>query len=186
MTDRPEFRPIESVPARRVWPYAVLGAIAVAALVFVVAHRGSTPAAAESPQALANLAPKIDAAQATAAIAQPMRNETLAAASKPSEGPNVIGAAMEKAKTLTSEKVKSLTAVARGEVDRESARTKSAQKQAEQYRKQNADLQQQLDQARSQIAALQQAKKGPPPSDQEQILQMLAPVLKTSSNDGRP
>jgi hypothetical protein len=184
MTDRPEFRPIESVPARRVWPYAVLGAIAVAALVFVVAHRNSTPAATE-PQALANLAPKIDAAQA--AIAQPTRNEAATpAVARPSEGPNVIGAAMEKAKTLTSERVKSLASVARGEVDRESARTKSAQKQAEQYRKQNAELQQQLDQARSQIAALQQAKKGPPPSDQEQILQMLAPVLKTSSNDGRP
>jgi hypothetical protein len=177
MTDRPEFRPIESVPARRVWPYAVLGAVAVAALVFVIAHRGATPAATE-PQALASLAPKIDAAQAQAAIAQPARGETVAAASKPSEGPNVIGAAMEKAKTLAS--------VARGEVDRELARTRSAQKQTEQYRKQNAELQQELAQAKSQIAALQQAKKGPPPTDQEQILQMLAPVLKTSSNDGRP
>jgi hypothetical protein len=56
----------------------------------------------------------------------------------------------------------------------------------EAYKKQNAELQKELEQARAQIAALQQAKKGPPPSDQEQILQMLAPVLKTSANDGRP
>jgi hypothetical protein len=179
MTDHPEFRPIESVPARRVWPYAVLGALAVAALVFVIAHRSaSAPAAATEQQALANLAPKIDAAQAQAAIAQPMRSETAAVAPKPSQGPNVIGGAIEKAKTLAS--------VARGGVDRGLARAKSAQKQTDQYRKQNAELQKELEEARAQITALQQAKKGPPPSDQEQILQMLAPVLRTSSNDGRP
>jgi hypothetical protein len=183
MTDHTEFRPIESVPARRVWPYAVLGAIAVAGLVFVVAHRSSTPAAATEQQALATLAPKIDAAQAQNAIATPTRSETIA---RPAEGPNVIGAAVEKARSLSAEGAKSMAAVARSAVDHESARTRNAQKQAEQYRKQNAALQQELDQAKSQIAALQQAKKGPPPSDQEQILQMLAPVLKTSSNDGRP
>jgi hypothetical protein len=180
MTDRPEFRPIESVPARRVWPYAVLGAVAVAGLVFVAAHRNSAaanaaPAAAAEPQALATLAPKLDQSQVQAALTQPARSET---AIKPSQGPNVIGGAMEKAKAVA--------AVARGAVDHQLARTKSAQKEAEQYRKQNAELQKELEQARSQIAALQQAKKGPPPTDQEQILQMLAPVLKTSSNDGRP
>ena len=84
------------------------------------------------------------------------------------------------------EKVKSIAASARGEGDREIARSKGAQKQVALYKKQNAELQKELDQARAQISALQQAKKGPPPSDQEQILQMLAPVLRTSSNDGRP
>jgi hypothetical protein len=175
MTDRTEFRPIESVPARRVWPYAVLGAVAVAGLVFVLAHRGSAatekPAAAAEPlQATANLAPKLDAPQAAAALAP--------AAPKPSEGPNVLGAAIEKTKAVA--------AVAKGEIDKELARTKTARKETEAVRKQNAELQKELQDARAQIAALQQAKKGPPPSDQEQILQMLAPVLKTSSNDGRP
>jgi hypothetical protein len=178
MTDRTEFRPIESVPARRVWPYAVLGAVAVAGLVFFLAHRGSAsaPAAAPEPlQATANLAPKppagIDAPQAAAAMTAP-------AAIKPSEGPNVLGAAIEKTKAVA--------AVAKGEIDKELARTKTARKETEAVRKQNAELQKELQDARAQIAALQQAKKGPPPSDQEQILQMLAPVLKTSSNDGRP
>jgi hypothetical protein len=176
MTDHPEFRPIESVPARRVWPYALLGAMAVAALVFLIAHRGASAAVQSEQPAMANLAPKIDPGQAQSAIAQPPRAQS--ASMKPSEGPNVIGGAIEKAKTLAS--------VARGEVDRELARTKNAQKQADQYRKQNAALQKELDQARAEISALQQVKKGPPPSDQEQILQMLAPVLRTSSNDGRP
>ena len=48
-----------------------------------------------------------------------------------------------------------------------------------------ADLEKQLADARGQIAAISKAKAPPPPSDQEQILQMLAPVLR-SSNDGRP
>jgi hypothetical protein len=177
MTDRTEFRPIESVPARRVWPYAVLGAVAVAGLVFVLAHRSSTaptPVAAEPLQTTANLAPKIDSAQAAAAVTQP----AAVTAPKPSEGPNVLGAAIERTKAVA--------AVAKSGLDRELARSKSAHKETEAMRKQNAELQRELQDARAQIAALQQAKKGPPPSDQEQILQMLAPVLKTSSNDGRP
>jgi hypothetical protein len=177
MTDHTEFRAIETVPAKRVWPYAVLGAVAVAGLVFVIAHRSSsaTAAAAQEPlQTTANLAPKIDAPQAAAALQPPRAVEAV----KPSEGPNVLGAAIEKTRAVA--------AVAKGEIDRELARTKTARKEAESVRKQNAELQRELQDARAQIAALQQAKKGPPPSDQEQILQMLAPVLRTSSNDGRP
>jgi hypothetical protein len=178
MTD--QFRAIETVPARRVWPYAVLGAVAVAGLVFVIAHRSSSSApasaaAAEPLQTTANLAPKIDAPQAAAALQPPRSAES---ALKPSEGPNVLGAAIERTKAVAT--------VAKGEIDRELARVKSARKETEAVRKQNAELQKELQDARSQIAALQQAKKGPPPSDQEQILQMLAPVLRTSSNDGRP
>ncbi|HEX4383173.1 MAG TPA: hypothetical protein VH083_09500 [Myxococcales bacterium] len=175
MTDHTEFRAIETVPAKRVWPYAVLGAVAVAGLVFVIAHRSASATAAPEPlQATANLAPKIDAPQAAAALQPPRAAEAV----KPSEGPNVLGAAIEKTKAVA--------AVAKGEIDRELARTKTARKETESVRKQNAELQKELQDARAQIAALQQSKKGPPPSDQEQILQMLAPVLRTSSNDGRP
>jgi hypothetical protein len=181
MTDHPEFRPIETVPARRVWPYALLGAVLVSTLVFVIAHRsGQAPAAGApvvsvEPQTAA-LTPKLDAA---ATLAHPD--------SRPAQGPNVIGAAsIENLKAAAVSAVEKTKAVARGEVERESARTKSAQKEAQNYRKQNAELQKELQDAKAQIAALQQAKKGPPPTDQEQILQMLAPVLKTSSNDGRP
>jgi hypothetical protein len=74
--------------------------------------------------------------------------------------------------------------VAKAELDREIARTHSAQKEAAAYRKQIEDLNKQLAEARAQLAAMQRAKMPPPPSDQEQILQMLAPVLR-SSNDAR-
>ena len=80
---------------------------------------------------------------------------------------------------------KSVAMVARAELDRELARTKSAQAQSAAYRKQIDDLQKQLGAARAQIAAMQTAQKPPPPSDQEQILQTLAPVLR-AGNGGSP
>jgi hypothetical protein len=178
MSTTAEFRPIEAAPARRIWPYALIGLAVVAAL-FFVARRNSSPAApekvAETPQqALANVAPKIDPQQASAAMKPP---EAATAAPRAAEGPNVIGGSVKE--------VKAMATAAKSEIDRELARVHASQKEVESYKKQNAALQQQLDQARSQIAALQAAKRPPPPSDQEQILQMLAPVLRTS-NDGRP
>ncbi len=100
-----------------------------------------------------------------------------AAPAKAPEGPNVLGAAVDTAKKLAT--------VAKAELDREVARTKSAQAQAASYRKQIDELQKQLGAARAQIAAMQTAQKPPPPTDQEQILQTLAPVLRSGS-DGRP
>jgi hypothetical protein len=182
-TDRPEFRPIETAPARRAWPYAVLGVLAVAAGLWLV-HRNV--AAAEAPRlALANVAPKIDSKAAASAVAgteaaKPAAGRSEAdktAQTKSPEGPNVIGSAVAAAGKLAM--------VAKTELDRELARTKGAQKQAASYRKQIDDLQKQLGEARAQIAALQRAQKPPPPSDQEQILQLLAPVLR-SDRDGRP
>jgi hypothetical protein len=175
MSTATEFRPIEAAPAKRVWPYALIGLAVVAAL-FFVARRSSTPttAAAEPVQALANVAPKIDAPQAAAAL----KPEAIAAKPAVQEGPNVIGGAIKEARAIASG--------AKGEIDRELARTRASQKQIDSYKKQNAALQAQLDQAKAQISALQASKRPPPPTDQEQILQMLAPVLRTSSNDGRP
>lgn len=182
-TDRPEFRPIETAPARRAWPYAILGVAVVAAILWV-AHRNA--ASAEMPRvALANVAPKIDSKAAAGAVAgteaakpgAPKAEADKSAQPKPPEGPNVLGSAVAAAGKLAM--------VAKTELDRELARTKGAQKQAAAYRKQIDDLQKQLAEARTQIAALQRAQKPPPPSDQEQILQMLAPVLR-SDRDGRP
>src|SRR2546422_631575 len=99
------------------------------------------------------------------------------AAAKAPESPNVLGSAVAAAKSVAM--------VARAELDRELARTKSAQAQAATYRKQIDDLQKQLGAARAQIAAMQTAQKPPPPSDQEQILQTLAPVLR-AGNGGSP
>jgi chromosome segregation ATPase len=174
-TERSEFRPIEEAPARRAWPFAVLGAVIVA-LLLVIARRDT----GGEPQkvALSNVAGKIDPKAVTTALAQPSPNEAAKTeAAKAQEGPNVLGNAVSAAKGLAT--------VARAELDRELARTHGAQKQAAAYRKQVEDLQKQLTEARSQIAAVQRAKQPPPPSDQEQILQMLAPVLR-SNNDGRP
>jgi type IV secretory pathway VirB10-like protein len=168
-SERPEFRPIETAPGRRVWPYAVLGAALVVALIYI-GRRNATPP--EQAVALGNVAPK----------AEPPKLEPLTAAAekaKPAapQGPNVLGTVANAAKTVVM--------VARAELDRELARTQSAQKQAAAYKKQIGDLEKQLADARGQIAAITKAKAPPPPSDQEQILQMLAPVLR-SSNDGRP
>ncbi len=77
---------------------------------------------------------------------------------------------------------KTLAMVAKSELDRALAGRESAQKQSAAYRRQIGDLEKQLADARMQIAQLQRAKEPPPPTDQEKILQMLAPVLKTSSN----
>jgi hypothetical protein len=182
-TDRPEFRPIETAPARRAWPYAVLGVLVVAAGLWLV-HRNV--AGAEAPRlALGNVAPKIDSKGAASAVAGTEAAKPAAGKgeaekttqTKPPEGPNVIGSAVAAAGKLAM--------VAKTELDRELARTKGAQKQAASYRKQIDDLQKQLTEARAQIAALQRAQRPPPPSDQEQILQMLAPVLR-SDRDGRP
>jgi len=182
-TDRPEFRPIEAAPARRAWPYAALGVAVVAAGVWLV-HRNVANAA--SPRvASANLAAKIDpkapasAAPAAEAVKAPAAKAEAdkAAQAKAPEGPNVLGSAVAAAGKLAM--------VAKTELDRELLRTKGAQKQAAAYKKQIDDLQKQLTDARAQIAALQRAQRPPPPSDQEQILQMLAPVLR-SDRDGRP
>jgi hypothetical protein len=177
-SERPEFRPIESAPARPLWPYAILGAVIVGLVVYIA--RQNVKAAEARPVALATVAPKIEAAkeapkptEAPASTATIMEKAKAAVA----ESPNVLGAA---AATATK-----LAMVARSELDREAGRTRAAQKQADVYKRQVEDLNKQLTDARAQIAALQKTRQPPPPSDQEQILQMLAPVLRTS-NDGRP
>src|SRR5438552_12426953 len=104
MSDRTEFRPIESAPSRRVWPWAIAGAVLVAALVFV-ARRNTAAAIPEKPVALANVAPK-----------PPELPKT-----EPAASPNVLGAAVAAAKNVAM--------VARAEFDREVARTQNAQKQ---------------------------------------------------------
>ena len=168
-TERPEFRPIETGPSRRVWPYAVLGSALVVALIYL-GRRNAAPV--EQAAALGNIAPRTE---------PPKLEPLTAVAEKPKpaapQGPNVLGAVTSAAKSVAM--------VARAELDRELARTQSAQKQAAAFKKQIGDLEKQLADARGQIAALTKAKAPPPPSDQEQILQMLAPVLR-SSNDGRP
>jgi hypothetical protein len=178
-TDRPEFRPVEAAPARRAWPYAVLGVAAVAAGLWFVQRNVASAAAPRV--ALANVAPKIDAKAAQVAeVPKPAAAKAeaeKAPQAKPPEGPNVLGGAVSAAGKLAM--------VAKSELDRELLRTKGAQKQAATYKKQIDDLQKQLSDARAQIAALQRAHQPPPPSDQEQILQMLAPVLR-GDRDGRP
>jgi hypothetical protein len=170
-TEHSEFPPLETAPSRRTWPWAVVGAALVIALVWAL--RRPPPAAESGPQTLSNLAPAPAAKQPAAA--EPGR--TAAAPAKAPEGPNVLGSAVAAAKSVAS--------VAKAELDRELARTRTAQAQAAGYRKQIEDLQKELGAARAQIAGLQTAQKPPPPSDQEQILQTLAPVLR-AGNGGQP
>ncbi len=170
MSSEAEFRPIESAPARRLWPYAVLGAVIVGLVVYIA--QKNVRAAEPRQVAVANLAAK---------PAEPLKEapkaEPAAVAQKAPESPNVLGAAANAAGKLAM--------VAKAELDRELGRTRAAQKQADAYRKEISNLEKQLTETRAQLAAYQKARQPPPPTDQEQILQMLAPVLR-SSNDGRP
>ncbi len=172
-TDRPEFRPIEGAPARPLWPYAILGAVIVGLVVYIA--RMNVKSAEAKPVAMSNLTPKIEAAKEAAKTPEPAIVQQ--AKAMVAESPNVLGAA---ANTATK-----LAMVAKSELDRELGRTRAAQKQADAYRRQVEDLSRQLTETRAQLAAVQKARQPPPPRDQEQILQMLAPVLR-SSNDGRP
>jgi hypothetical protein len=183
-TERPEFRPIESTPpTKRAWPFVVIGALLVAVLLFAV--RRDVTAGAVRTASLTDASLKADVSKVVAAPAPPAPAKVVAESPKADptllpqrapEGPNVLGTAGSAAKSLAM--------VAKSELDREIARTKGAQKEAAAYRKQIEDLNKQLADARAQLAAVQRAKMPPPPSDQEQILQMLAPVLR-SSNDAR-
>ncbi|HZR10107.1 MAG TPA: hypothetical protein VFA79_16100 [Myxococcales bacterium] len=166
-TDHSEFPPLETAPARRTWPWAIAGAALVVALVWGL--RRPEPAAEPRPQVSNNVAAAPAVKQA--AIADPAK--VIAAAAKAPESPNVLGSAVAAAKGMAM--------VAKSELDRELARTRSAQAQAAGYRKQIEELQKELGAARAQIAAIQTAQKPPPPSDQEQILQTLAPVLRAGN-----
>jgi hypothetical protein len=175
--ERPEFPPIESSPPRRTWPWAVAGAALVLALLWVARR---APAAADARTAAVTTAAAIsDTKPATAPEATKPAAAAAKApgAAKAPESPNVIGGAVAAAKSVAM--------VARAELDRELGRTKAAQAQSASYRKQIDDLQKQLGAVRAQIAAMQAAQKPAPPSDQEQILQTLAPVLR-ASNGGSP
>jgi hypothetical protein len=169
MSSEAEFRPIESAPARRLWPYAVLGAVIVALVVYIA--QKNVRAAEPQKIVTANLAPRAEP------LKEAVKAEPAAVAQKAPESPNVLGAAASAAGKLAM--------VAKAELDRELGRTRAAQKQAEAYRKEISNLEKQLGETRAQLAAYQKARQPPPPSDQEQILQMLAPVLR-SSNDGHP
>jgi len=174
--ERPEFPPIESSPPRRTWPWALAGAALVVALLWVARRAPAAdarPATLTTAAAISDTKPAIasEAAKATGPAAK------ASAAAKAPESPNVLGGAVAAAKNVAM--------VARAELDRELGRTKAAQAQVASYRKQIDDLQKQLGAARAQIAAIQAAQKPPPPSDQEQILQTLAPVLR-AGNGGSP
>jgi hypothetical protein len=169
-SEHPEFQPIESAPPRRTWPWAIVGAVLVVALLWAI-RRAPAPVETRAV-ALGNVAAEVK----PAITAEPAK-VTPAVAAKAPESPNVLGGAVSAAKSVAM--------VAKGELDRELMRTRSAQAQAASYRKQIDDLQKQLVAARAQIGAIQAAQRPPPPSDQEQILQTLAPVLK-AGNGGQP
>jgi len=172
-TEHAEFPPLESAPARRTWIWALAGAALVIALVWTMRRPQAAPEV-KQPATLANVAaPAPEAAKP--AVAEPVK--AAIAQVKAPESPNVLGNAVAT--------VKNMAMVAKAELDREVGRTKTAQAQAAAYRKQIENLEKQLGAARAQIAAMQTAQKPPPPSDQEQILQTLAPVLRTG-NGGSP
>src|SRR5215813_549101 len=173
-TERPEFQPIDTVPARRTWPWAVVGAALVGTLIWFVRRPAPPPEVRPAPAAtVAATAPEAKAPPAPAA-AEPLKAAVIPP--KAPEGPNVLGS--------TVNAVKNMAMVAKAELDRELQRTKSAQAQAASYKKQVEELQKQLTAARAQIAAMQTVQKPPPPSDQEQILQTLAPVLRAGNTGG--
>ena len=179
-TERPEFQPIDTAPARRTWPWAVVGAALVATLIWFVRRAPAAPEVRPAAIAAEARAPAAEVRTATAA-AEPVKAAVIPAAVLPApakapEGPNVLGSAMATAKSMAM--------VAKAEFEREVQKTRSAQAQAASYKKQIDELQKQLVAARAQIAAIQTAQRPPPPTDQEQILQTLAPVLRAGNGGG--
>src|SRR5258708_35703409 len=95
-SERPEFRPIEAAPARHIWIYAVMGAV-IAGLLIFIARRNVAAAAPAKEVALATVAPSTDPKPSVAPAA-----ETLAAAKKAQESPNVLGSAVAAARQLAT------------------------------------------------------------------------------------
>src|SRR4051794_7073368 len=93
MSESADFRPIESAPARRLWPYAILGAVIVGLVVYIA--RQNVRAAEPKQVAVASLAPKLPDPVKEAAKAEPA-----AAVQKAPESPNVLGAAASAAGKL--------------------------------------------------------------------------------------
>jgi hypothetical protein len=173
-TNGPEFRPVELSPKKAVWPFAIIGAAVVAALVFYA--RRDTDKVPVKQAVLASVAPKPEAPPAAPAEPKPEPAKAEAPKIEAAKGPNVIGGAVAAA-------ARAAGVVPATELDRERARTRGVQKAAATYKKQIDELNKQLaqargelQQARGQISALQNPAQ-PPPSDQEQILRTLAPVL---------
>ena len=179
----PEFRPVEAAQKRPAWPFAVMGAVIVV-LAVLLARKDSDPKAARQT-ASASIAPKLEAGQPEIAPLQKAADPAQQASAKPkSDNPNVLGAPAPQTATAHTPMIPAT------ELERERARVKAAQKTADASRKENEELKKQLLQARGelaqakgQIAAILNPPK-PPPTEQEQILRTLAPVL--SNNDGRP
>src|SRR5437763_204078 len=133
----PEFRPVELQQRRPVWPFAVVGAAAVAAALIFFARRESDRGPAK-PVVLSNVAAKVEPKAVAQAIAEPAKPE--APKVEAAQSPNVIGGAVAAA-------VKAAGVVPASELDRERARTRGAQKAAAVYKKQLDDLNKQLVQA---------------------------------------
>src|SRR3954468_9471779 len=96
-TERPEFRPIESTPARkRAWPFVVIGALLVAVLLFAVRRDVTAGAVRTASRTDASLKPevsKVVAAQPQLAAPKPVAEAPKSeaapqVATKTSEGPN--------------------------------------------------------------------------------------------------
>lgn len=197
--DRPEFRPIEMTRSWPTWPFAIVGALVVVCALWALRRTPEGDAKAK----LASVVGKVDAKAvgqalsptvetSSAHVAKPAEAAQAAADKSPelalpkvNEGPNVLGGPA--AAAAAAHKV---AMVPSAELERERARTRGAQKSAAAARKQIEGLQQELQRSRAELASFQRAHaprpapQAPPPTDQEQILQTLAPVLQ-SATDGR-
>ena len=182
MSETPEFRPVEPPKKWAAWPFAAMGAVIVVLVVLLARKDGE--ARVPKQVATATIAPKPEAVQQEIAAASRPAEPVQQANAKPkTDNPNVLGA---QAPAATAH----APLVPATELERERLRVRSAQKAADAYRKEVEGLKSQLaqakgelSQAKGQISAILNPPK-PPPTDQEQILRTLAPVL--SNNDGRP
>src|SRR3954453_8838427 len=89
MSEQAEFRPIESTPARKVWPYAVLGAVIVGLVVYIA--RMNVRTAEQRPVVAANLPPKPVPAPAKEGARPAVPGPRGVDRAKGGEGPKVVG-----------------------------------------------------------------------------------------------
>jgi hypothetical protein len=207
-----ELRAVEAKPARGQWPIA-LGSGVLVALVLLVGQRVmGSPAKASplttpvvtSPEAMAVPTPVV-AAPAPAPVPESAKAQVAKAEPVPALVPLLPAPAVQAkapvaekrasnllprmevtpaAETVATNTTATVPMVPRADLERETAKLRAAQKEISDLRAQLDGSQRELADARARIAAMPRPPQQPIASDRDQILQTLAPVLKTAT--GQP
>lgn len=205
-----ELRAVEAKPARSQWPIALGSGVLVALALLVGQRVMGSQAKASAPTAPVVAYPEPIAVTtlvvaAPAPISDPAKLELAKAEPVPAlvpivptPAPQAKAPIAEKrasnllprievtpaAETVATNPTANVPMVPRADLDREIAKLRAAQKEVNDLRAQLDGTQRELADARTRLAAMPRPPPQPIASDRDQILQTLAPVLKTAT--GQP